>query len=102
MKLSRSFATVVVLILCNWLSPLPLQSYKRKESFSVTLVTKSLREQSEHGDDFQALQKALDILPNELEELYDHLLNSISKVARKKACQIFAMAKKLSDNHQLL
>ena len=57
----------------------------------VALVVKSLREQLEEGHDLPALKRELDILPDELEALFEYLLKSIRKSIRKRAYQTFAM-----------
>lgn len=62
----------------------------------VALVVKSLRQQVEDGYELSALEKELDSLPDELDDLFEHLLKSIGKSARKKAYQTFAMNLKLS------
>ena len=61
----------------------------------VALVVKSLRQQAEDGYELSALEKELDSLPDELDDLFEHLLKSVGKSARKKAYQTFAMNLKL-------
>lgn len=57
----------------------------------VALVVKSLREQLEEGHELLALKRELDILPDELEALFEYLLKSIRKSVRTRAYQTFAM-----------
>ena len=57
----------------------------------VALVVKQMRDQLEDGADPEALMQAVDLLPDELDSLYEHILKSLSKADRKKAYQTFAI-----------
>jgi hypothetical protein len=61
----------------------------------VALVVKTLRERLEDGHKLAALEKEIDSLPDELEGLFEYLLKSVGKQARKKMYQIFGMIQKL-------
>lgn len=61
----------------------------------VALVVKSLREGLENGMSCSDLTQDVDILPEQLESLYKHILNSLGKSARRKAYQTFAMVAEL-------
>jgi hypothetical protein len=61
----------------------------------VALVVKTLRERLEDGHEFSALEKEIESLPDELEDLFEYLLKSIGKTARRKVYQIFGMILKL-------
>jgi hypothetical protein len=61
----------------------------------VALVVKSLRERLEDGHKLSALNDELDSLPEELEDLFQYLLMSLSRAARKKAYEIFDMVSNL-------
>lgn len=65
----------------------------------VALVTKSLREQLEDGCELFALERELDSLPDELEDLFKHLLilKPMNNLARKKAYQVLAIVLKLRN-----
>jgi hypothetical protein len=57
----------------------------------VALVVKSLRERLEDGYALATLERQLDVLPDELEDLFRYLLQSISKSARAKVYRTFAI-----------
>ncbi|KAL2258610.1 hypothetical protein VTK26DRAFT_8020 [Humicola hyalothermophila] len=57
----------------------------------VALVVKAIRNRLEDGCSMSVIEEEIDSLPDELEALFQHLLNSISKVYRKGAYQTFAM-----------
>lgn len=61
----------------------------------VALVVKSLREGLENGMSCSDLTQEVDILPEQLESLYRHILTSLGKPARRKAYQTFAMVTEL-------
>jgi hypothetical protein len=61
----------------------------------VALVVKTLRERFEDGHKLPAFEQEIDSLPDELEGLFEYLLKSVSKQARKKMYQIFGMIQKL-------
>ncbi len=57
----------------------------------VALVVKSIRARLEDGFYASMIEEELNSLPEELEGLFRHLLNSISKLYRKQAYQTLAM-----------
>lgn len=57
----------------------------------LALVVKSIRESMENGSNPTTLMEELDTLPDELESLFEHILNTLTKTSRKRAFQIFAM-----------
>ncbi|KAG7287236.1 hypothetical protein NEMBOFW57_006742 [Staphylotrichum longicolle] len=57
----------------------------------VTLVVKQIREELENGADSVALIQLVDSLPDELDRLYQHVLQSLSKSDRRKVYQTFAI-----------
>lgn len=61
----------------------------------VALVVKSLRERLEETHDISILEKELDTLPDELEDLFRYLLNAATKSARSRAYKTFAMLEAL-------
>lgn len=61
----------------------------------VALVVKSLREGLENGLSCSDLMHEVDILPDQLESLYRHILASLGKSARRKAYRTFAMVMEL-------
>jgi hypothetical protein len=61
----------------------------------VALVVKTLRERLEEDCPLPVLEKELDSLPQELEALFVHLLNSLSRLSRRKAFETFAIVSKL-------
>jgi hypothetical protein len=61
----------------------------------VAVVVKRMRELVENGSKLTALQQELDLLPQELDDLFKHILKSLSTSDRKRAYQIFAMLLKL-------
>lgn len=65
----------------------------------VALVVKSLREGLENGLSCFDLIQEVDILPDQLESLYRHILASLGKSARRKAYQTFAMVKELKKQN---
>ncbi|KAG8164411.1 hypothetical protein KVR01_006329 [Diaporthe batatas] len=68
----------------------------------VALVVKSLREGLENGLSCDELTREVDILPDQLESLYSHILASLGKSALKKAYQTFAMVKELKkENYRM-
>jgi hypothetical protein len=58
----------------------------------VALVVKSIRSRLEDGFDASMIEEEVNALPDELEGLFQHLLDSIDKPYRTKAYQTFAMA----------
>ena len=60
----------------------------------VVLVIKQLRQALEDGRDISSFEQELGALPTELEELFKHLLDSISKSHLRRAYQIFVMTHK--------
>lgn len=68
----------------------------------VALVVKSLREGLENGLSCSDLTREVDILPDQLESLYRHILASLGRSARKKAYQTFAMVRELKkENYRM-
>jgi hypothetical protein len=57
----------------------------------VALVTKNVRQGYEDGRALSSLEVELDVLPNELSDLFGYLLRSISSTQRRRAYQIFAL-----------
>ncbi|KAH7397225.1 hypothetical protein BKA66DRAFT_437803 [Pyrenochaeta sp. MPI-SDFR-AT-0127] len=57
----------------------------------VVLVVKALREALEDGRDPATFEAELEMLPTELEALFQYLLSSIPKTQIRKAYQLFAM-----------
>lgn len=65
----------------------------------VALVVKSLREGLEDGSSCLDLMQEVDILPDQLESLYKHILMSLGKSKRKKAYQTFSMVSELKPQN---
>ncbi|RFU32608.1 hypothetical protein B7463_g3712, partial [Scytalidium lignicola] len=63
----------------------------------VILVTKRIREQIENGNSVCELKREIGTLPQELDDLFTHLLNSLSKPDLKRAYQTFAMVLELNE-----
>jgi len=62
----------------------------------VALAVKSIRQRLQDGYQVSEIEKELDSLPQDLEKLFEHLLESIDKSAqKKKGYQTFAMMPKL-------
>ncbi|KAK2606812.1 hypothetical protein N8I77_005538 [Diaporthe amygdali] len=61
----------------------------------VALVVKSLREEVENGMSCYELTREVDVLPEQLESLYSHIIKSLGKSARRKAYQTFCMITEL-------
>lgn len=57
----------------------------------VALVVKDMRDQLGDGADLDELDMAIDLLPDDLEKLYGHILGSLSKQNRRKAYQTLTM-----------
>ena len=57
----------------------------------AALVVKSIRARLEDGFDTSMVEEEVNSLPEELEDLFRHLLDSISKLYQKQAYQTFAM-----------
>lgn len=64
----------------------------------VALVVKSLREGLEDGLSCSDLTQEVDILPDQLESLYKHILMSMGKSKRRKAYQTFSMVMELKKH----
>lgn len=64
----------------------------------VALVVRSLREGLENGLSCFDLTREVDVLPEQLERLYKHILMSLGKSARMKAYQTFAMVAELKKH----
>lgn len=65
----------------------------------VALVVKSLREGLEDGLSCVDLMQEVDVLPDQLESLYKHILTSLGKSKRKKAYQTFSMVSELKPQN---
>ncbi|CZR68365.1 uncharacterized protein PAC_18264 [Phialocephala subalpina] len=65
----------------------------------VIIVTKRIREQIENGSNVEDLKSEIDNLPQELDDLFAHLLNSLSKSDLKRAYQTFAMVLELKKQY---
>jgi hypothetical protein len=61
----------------------------------VAVVVKRMRELIENGSKLTTLQQELDLLPQELDDLFEHIVKSLSTSDRKRAYQTFAMLLKL-------
>lgn len=61
----------------------------------VAIVVKRMRELIENGSKLTTLQRELDLLPQELNDLFEHILKSLSTSDRRRAYQTFAMLLKL-------
>ncbi|KAI9685267.1 MAG: hypothetical protein M1822_004640 [Bathelium mastoideum] len=59
----------------------------------VTLVVTSLLSGMEHGDRVKDIQKRLDLLPSELEQLYGKILQSLNPFYLEHAAQLFELVK---------
>jgi hypothetical protein len=57
----------------------------------VALVTKNVRQGYEDGRALSSLEVELDVVPNELSDLFGYLLRSISSTQRRRTYQIFAL-----------
>jgi hypothetical protein len=57
----------------------------------VTLVTKSIRDQLENGATISDMKRELDTLPDELDGLYEYILQSLSQSSRRGAYHILKM-----------
>lgn len=57
----------------------------------VALVVKRMRDELENGADPAALLGLVDSMPDELDSLFEHILNSLSKPDRRKAYQTLAI-----------
>ncbi|KAK7698772.1 hypothetical protein SLS64_012253 [Diaporthe eres] len=64
----------------------------------VALVVKSLREWLEDGLSCSDLTQEVDVLPDQLESLYKHILMSLGKSKRRKAYQTFSMVAELKKH----
>ena len=61
----------------------------------VAIVVKRMRELIENGSKLNTLQRELDLLPQELDDLFEHILKSLSTSDRRRTYQTFAMLLKL-------
>ncbi|KAM7218002.1 hypothetical protein V8F06_006685 [Rhypophila decipiens] len=57
----------------------------------ASFVSKSMREEIEDGGSVESLWKILNSLPDELHDLYTHILGSLSRTRRKRAYQTLKM-----------
>lgn len=62
-------------------------------------MVKLLREYIEDDQDFATFESILESLPDELEALFEHLLATVRKPARKRAYQIFALVSEFKTQH---
>ena len=67
----------------------------------VVLVTKRIRELIEDGSNTKDLFRELDALPRELDDLFTHLLNSLSDSDRKMAYRVFLMLLFLKEKYPM-
>ncbi|ROW16952.1 hypothetical protein VPNG_01426 [Cytospora leucostoma] len=69
----------------------------------VALVIKSMREGLEMGTSCADLTNDVDMLPDQLEDLYRYILTSLGKIPRKRAYQTFAMIVELKkyENYRM-
>lgn len=65
----------------------------------VELVVRSLLKGLFNGDDIYHLRKRVDLLPANLESLYEHMLNSIDAEYKEEASQIFQVFR--ASSHSL-
>ncbi|KAF2790355.1 hypothetical protein K505DRAFT_340515 [Melanomma pulvis-pyrius CBS 109.77] len=65
----------------------------------VALVVKALRDRLEDESNLSALEQELQIFPQELKELFNHLFASIRQSSRTTAYQIFAILSKLNSHN---
>ena len=63
----------------------------------VALVVRRIREQIENGANFETLQQEINSLPKELEDLFEHILNSLADSDLKKAYQTLSMVMELNQ-----
>lgn len=61
----------------------------------VALVVKSLREGLENGMSCTHLTREADVLPEQMEKLYSHILNSMGGLSRRRAFQTFSRVMEL-------
>jgi len=64
----------------------------------VALVVRLVREQAENDPSPTTLRKYMDSLPEKLEELFQHIFDSMHKTDRIRACQVLAMIR-ISEKH---
>ncbi|KAK4212618.1 hypothetical protein QBC37DRAFT_441338 [Rhypophila decipiens] len=57
----------------------------------ASVVSRSMREDIEDGGSVESLWKILDSLPDELRDLYTHILRSLNRTRRKRAYQTLKM-----------
>jgi hypothetical protein len=67
----------------------------------VTLVVKRIREQIENGANLDTLKLEIDSLPRELNDLFEHIVDSLPDSDFKMASQTFSMAMELNPEHHL-
>jgi hypothetical protein len=66
--------------------------------FWVTLVLMSLRKGYHNRDRFQDLIQKVNQIPQGMEPLFSHLINSITKSERRVAYRTFAVVMKLAES----
>lgn len=57
----------------------------------VSVVSKSIREEFENGKSVESLWRMLESLPDELHDLFEHMLRSLGRTVRKRAYQTLKM-----------
>jgi hypothetical protein len=67
----------------------------------ITLVVKRIREQIENGASLDTLKREIDSLPRELNDLFEHIVNSLLDSDFKLASQTFSMAMELNPENKL-
>jgi hypothetical protein len=66
--------------------------------FWVALVVRALRTRMEDSIDFAILKQELDTLPDELNSLFEYLLNSVARHTRRKIYQLSTMIDRLQKD----
>lgn len=67
----------------------------------ITLVVKRIREQIENGANIDTLKREIDSLPRELNDLFEHIVNSLLESDFKLASQTFTMVMELNPDIKL-
>lgn len=67
----------------------------------ITLVVKRIREQIENGANLDTLKREIDSLPRELNDLFEHIINSLVESDFKLASQTFSMVMELNPDKRL-
>jgi hypothetical protein len=67
----------------------------------VTVVVKRIREQIENGANLDTLKREIDSLPRELNDLFEHIINSLLDSDFKLASQTFSIIMELNPENNL-